>query len=144
MELLPSAHADTFARDRLPPAGQWPELVFDIDDVRYPARLNCARELMRVAAGDPGRRCLVGGAETLTYGELDRRSDQVAAVLAGELGVVPGNRVMLCGPNSPWLVACWLGVLKAGGVAVTVVPLLRSEQIATVAGIAEVTLALCA
>jgi 2-aminobenzoate-CoA ligase len=41
-------------------------------------------------------------------------------------------------------VACWFGVLKAGGVVVTVVPLLRSEEIATVAGIAQVSVALCA
>lgn len=144
MELLPSAHADTFARDRLPPAGEWPELVFEIDDVRYPDRVNCAEELLRVAESDPGRRCLITDTGTWTYGDLDRRSDQVAHVLTADLGVVPGNRVMLCGPNSPWLVACWLGVLKAGGVVVTVVPLLRSEEIATVAGIARVDLALCA
>ncbi len=146
MDLLPSAHSDTFARDRLPPSGQWPELVFDIDDVRYPERLNCAAELLGGALErfGPDRRCLITDAETWTYGELDERSDQVAHVLADDLDIVPGNRVLLCGPNSPWLVACWLGVLKAGAVVVTVVPLLRAAEIATVAEIAEVSVALCA
>ena len=146
MDLLPSAHSDTFARDRLPAAEQWPDLVFDLEDVRYPERLNCARELLRgpIERFGADRRCLISDTDSWTYGEVDERSDQVAHVLTEELGVVPGNRVMLCGPNSPWLVACWLGVLKAGAVVVTIVPLLRSEEIATVAGIAEVSVALCA
>ncbi|MBS2539205.1 AMP-binding protein [Catenulispora sp. NF23] len=159
MDLLPSAHVDSFARDRLPAADRWPELRFDLGDLgelRYPERLNCAAHLLGTAIAEfgPERGCLIGesgkpagadaGAETWTYGDLDRRSDQIARVLTSELGVVPGNRVLLCGPNSPWTVACWFGVLKAGAVVVTVVPLLRSEEIATVAGIAQASVALCA
>ena len=166
MDLLPSAHADSFARDRLPAASRWPELRFDLDELRYPDRLNCAVDLLdtAIAAFGPDRRCLIGNGsngsnsngtggngtgttnspDTWTYGDLDRRSDQIAHVLTRDLGVVPGNRVLLCGPNSPWTVACWFGVLKAGAVVVTVVPLLRSEEIATVADIAQVSVALCA
>jgi 2-aminobenzoate-CoA ligase len=152
MDLLPSAHVDSFARDRLPAADRWPELRFDLDGLHYPDRLNCASHLLdtAIAAFGPDRRCLIGTSENpvaagvWTYGDLDRRSDQIARVLTAELGVVPGNRVLICGPNSPWTVACWFGVLKAGGVVVTVVPLLRSEEIATVADIAQVSVALCA
>ena len=152
MDLLPSAHVDTFARDRLPAADLWPELCFDLDGLDYPDRLNCAGHLLdtAIAAFGPDRRCLIGAigergeAQTWTYGDLDRHSDQIAHVLTAEFGVVPGNRVLICGPNSPWTVACWFGVLKAGGVVVTVVPLLRSEEIATVAEIAQVSVALCA
>lgn len=152
MDLLPSAHVDSFARDRLPAAERWPELRFDLDGLRYPDQLNCAGHLLDTAIAEcgPDRRCLIGGvdkqgdAQIWTYGDLDRRSDQIAQVLTAELGVVPGNRVLICGPNSPWTVACWFGVLKAGGVVVTVVPLLRSEEIATVAEIAQVSVALCA
>ncbi|MEY9860268.1 2-aminobenzoate-CoA ligase [Catenulispora sp. GAS73] len=152
MDLLPSAHVDSFARDRLPAADRWPELRFDLDELRYPERLNCAAHLLDSAIARFGadRRCLIGtsdqhgGAEIWTYGDLDRHSDQIAHVLTSDLGVVPGNRVLICGPNSPWTVACWFGVLKAGGVVVTVVPLLRSEEIATVAEIAQVSVALCA
>ena len=38
----PSAHLDSFGRDNLPPPSQWPELLFDLPELRYPARLNCA------------------------------------------------------------------------------------------------------
>ena len=146
MDLLPSAHVDSFARDRLPAADRWPELRFELDSLHYPDRLNCASHLLDTALARVGadRRCLISGAETWSYGDLDRRSDQIAQVLTADLGVVPGNRVLICGPNSAWTVACWFGVLKAGAVVVTVVPLLRSEEIATVAGIAQVSVALCA
>ena len=156
MDLLPSAHVDSFARDRLPVADRWPGLRFDLGGLHYPDRLNCAGHLLdsAIARFGPDRRCLISDAkpsdvqtsdtQTWTYGDLDRHSDQIAHVLTSELGVVPGNRVLICGPNSPWTVACWFGVLKAGGVVVTVVPLLRSEEIATVAEIAQVSVALCA
>jgi 2-aminobenzoate-CoA ligase len=146
MDLLPSAHVDSFARDRLPPDDRWPELLPGLDGLRYPDRLNCAAQLLdtAIAAVGPDRRCLISDTETWTYGDLDRRSDRIAEVLTAEFGVLPGHRVLICGPNSPWTVACWFGVLKAGGVVVTVVPVLRSEEIATVARIAGVSVALCA
>ena len=146
MSLSPSAHVDTFCRDNLPPADQWPELLFDLPAVRYPRRLNCAVELLDAVAGrlGPDRPCLLApGADPWTYGDLVRLSNQVAAVLVEEHGLVPGNRVLLRGPNNPWLVACWFGVLKAGGVVVTTMPLLRPGELVTVAGIAAVDLALC-
>ena len=70
-------------------------------------------------------------------------SSQIARVLAEDLGLVPGNRVLLRGPNNPWLAACWLGVLKAGGVAVATMPLLRARELTTICEIAQVSLALC-
>jgi 2-aminobenzoate-CoA ligase len=51
--------------------------------------------------------------------------------------------VLLRGPNNPWLVVCWLAVLKAGGVVVTTMPLLRSGELKVVCDIAKVDLALC-
>ena len=70
-------------------------------------------------------------------------ASQVARVLTDDLGLVPGNRVLLRGPNNPWLAACWLGVLKAGGVAVTTMPMLRAGELAAICGVAQVSLALC-
>ncbi|MFI1166611.1 AMP-binding protein [Streptomyces sp. NPDC020801] len=137
-----SAHVDTFARDHLPPPEQWPELRFDLPELRYPARLNCAAELLdRTGAGRPVFRTPSG--ETWTYGELRARVDRVAHVLTGELGVVPGNRVLLRGPTTPWLAACWLAVLKAGAVAVTVLAQQRPHELSTVCEIARVRHALC-
>ncbi|MFJ1708484.1 AMP-binding protein [Kitasatospora sp. NPDC088346] len=145
MELSPSAHVDTFCRDRLPPVEQWPDLLFELPELRYPDRLNCARVLIddAVRRWGPDRRCLLTLAEEWSYGDLRRRSDQVAQVLTEDLGLVPGNRVLLRGPNNPWLVACWLGVLKAGGVVVTTMPLLRAAEISSLREISRPVVALC-
>lgn len=78
-----------------------------------------------------------------TYGHLLARVDRIAHVLTTELGVVPGNRVLLRGPTTPWLAACWLAVLKAGGVAVTVLAQQRPHELTTMCAIAHVTHALC-
>ncbi|GAA1400843.1 AMP-binding protein [Kitasatospora putterlickiae] len=145
MELSPSAHVDTFCRDNLPPFDEWPEFLFELPELAYPDRLNCAHELLdaTIERYGPGRRCLVTPDGQWTYGELRERADAVARLLVDRLGVVPGNRILLRGPNAPWLVACWLGVLKAGGVAVTTMPLLRAGELTTMCGIARPTVALC-
>ena len=141
-----SAHVDTFARDHLPPPELWPDLVFDLPELRYPERLNCGAELLdrtceRFGEERPAFR--TGGGEVWTYGELRRRVDRIAHLLSGELGVRPGNRVLLRGPTTPWLAACWLAVMKAGAVAVTVLAQQRAQELATICDIARVTHALC-
>ena len=145
MPLSPSAHLDTFCRDRLPPRDQWPEFRFDLPELNYPERLNCAAELLDVTAvrHGAGRPCLLSPRESWTYGETARRVNQLAQVLTEDFGLRPGNRVMLRGPNSPWLAAAWLAVVKAGGVAVTTMALLRPREIATLTGLTEPSLALC-
>jgi len=148
MRLTPSAHADTFCRDRLPPQDLWPEFHFDLPDVAsYPERLNCAAELL--AGTDPGQPCLHSfseqnpAGETLTYGDVERVTSQLAWVLTEDFGLLPGNRVLLRGPNNPWLAISWLAVLKAGGVVVTTMALLRPKEIATIVELTEPALAIC-
>jgi len=145
MELSPSAHVDTFCRDNLPPADQWPDLRFDFGGLSYPDRLNCAEALLDaiVARFGADRPCLRTPTELWTYGDLLRRANQAAAVLVEDFGMVPGNRVLLRGPNNPWLVASWFAVLKAGGVAVTTMALLRAGEIAALADITRPSLAIC-
>ena len=146
MELAPSAHVDSFCRDHLPPQDQWPEFLFDLPEVKYPERLNCAVELLDavVEGGGGDRPCLLSPAgERWTYAELQRRSSQVARVLTEDHGIEPGNRVLLRGPNNLWLVACWFGVLRAGAVVVTTMPLLRRRELEAVAEIGQVHFALC-
>lgn len=135
MDLRPSAYSDTFARDHLPPYEQWPVLEFTTEMVQYPERLNAATELIdvpvaRFGAGRPALRTPAG--EIWTYGELQRRANQVAQVLTEDLGLVPGNRVLLRSPNNPWTVAAWLGVLKAGGIVVTTMAALRARELAPI------------
>ncbi|MEU3605987.1 AMP-binding protein [Streptomyces sp. NPDC035033] len=147
MELTPSGHVDGFARERLPPASQWPRLLFDLPELAaYPERLNCAAELLdrtalRFGAGRPAFHDGEGG--TWSYGELRERVDRIAAVLTGELGLRSGNRVLLRGPTTPWLAACWLAVVKAGGIAVAVPAQQRAAELAVVARTAACSLALC-
>jgi 2-aminobenzoate-CoA ligase len=146
MLLSPSAHVDTFCRDNLPPEADWPEFLFDLPDVQYPERLNCAIELVDAVAErmGPDRACLLAPGETpWTYGDLRRVSNQIAEVLTQDHGIVPGNRVLLRGPNTPWLAACWFGVLKAGAVAMPTMPLLRSGELTVMAEIAALDFALC-
>ncbi|UQX03527.1 AMP-binding protein [Streptomyces sp. RerS4] len=146
MELKPSAHADTFARDHLPPAHAWPRLLFELPELAYPDRLNCGTELLdaTIERFGPDRPALrAGSGEVWSYGELRERVDRLAHVLTTDLGVVPGNRVLLRGPTGPWLAACWLAVMKAGAVAVTVLAQQRAQELATVCSIARVQHALC-
>lgn len=133
MMLTPSAHHDTFTRDNLPPAELFPTFEFTIPEVQYPQRLNAASRLIDAAVEKygPDRPALhTPDGPTWSYGELQKRANQTARVLTEEYGLVPGNRVMLRGPNNPWQVAAWLGVLKAGGVVVTIPSLLRDNEIA--------------
>ena len=144
-QIAPSAHVDTFTRENLPPRRQWPEFLFSLPELQYTPVLNCAAELLdrNVQAGNGDRRCIVTDGETWTYSDLLATSNQVARALVDEMGLVPGNRVLLRGPNNPWLVASWFGVIKAGGVAVTTMPLLRSGELETMVDIANVTMAIC-
>jgi 2-aminobenzoate-CoA ligase len=140
-----TGHVDPFCRDALPPRALWPEMPYDpAAGLTYPPRLNCAAELLdgAVARGDGGRVALRFAGGTWTYDELLARANQVARVLVEELGLVPGNRVLLRGPNTPMLVACWYAVLKAGGVVVCTMPLLRVRELQYVAEKAAVDLAL--
>ncbi|QKW21672.1 AMP-binding protein [Kitasatospora sp. NA04385] len=142
----PSGHVDTFTRDRLPPAGEWPELVRDLPELAYPDRLNAAAELLdgTIARLGGDRPCLIDDAGTTwSYAELRDTTDRIARALTEDLGVLPGHRVLLRAPNTPWLAACWLAVLKAGAVAVTTLTLLRTGELRTVVDRARLRLALC-
>jgi len=145
VQLVDSAHVDTFCRDNLPPRELWPEFRFDLPELRYPGRLNCAEQLLdeTIRAFGADRPCLHTPAETWTYGDLRCRSNQVARVLTEDFGLVPGNRVLLRGPNNPWLVATWFAVLKAGGVVVTTMPLLRTGEIASLFALTRPMLSVC-
>ena len=79
-----TAHVDTFARDHLPPPEQWPDLVFDLPELNYPDRLNCAEELLdRAVARGWGERTaiLAPGGLSWTYAELTARANRIAHVL---------------------------------------------------------------
>ena len=141
----PSGHTDTFCRDHLPRRTLWPEMRYDrIPGLAYPARLNCATELLDAAvrrgAGEDTALLFPGG--SWSYRELLETANRIAHVLVDDFGLVPGNRVLLRGPNNPMMVACWFAILKAGGVVVCTMPLLRPREICFTADRAAVSLAL--
>ncbi len=124
---------DSFVRDRLPTANQLPD--FHLLD--YPDRLNAAAELLK--GGAPDALAIINDHGRWTYAQLDALSGRIARLLVDEHGLIPGNRVLLRGPNCYTLFAAWLGVLKAGGVVVATMPLLRPGEIATVIDRAEIS-----
>src|SRR5258707_7024940 len=143
--MIPSGHTDTFARDNLPPREQWPQFVFSLPELNYPARLNCVTDFVDrwVASGEGDRFAVLSPAENLTYAQLAERINRIANVLTRDLGFKPGNRVLLRAFNSPMAIACYLAVVKAGGVMVATMPLLRAKEISYCAGKAKIALALC-
>jgi len=143
--MIRSAHIDTFARDNLPAREQWPEFLFKLPELNYPDRLNCVSAFVDdwVAAGQGARDCLISPTERWSYADLAERVNRIANVLTHDLGVVPGNRVLLRGPNAPMMVAAYFAVIKAGAVVVATMPLLRAKEIAFPLTKAEIRLALC-
>src|SRR5437899_6268536 len=139
-----TAHTDTFARDNLPPRAQWPELIFDLPELRYPGRLNCATELLdRALERGWARRVALRSPEgELTYAQVLEQSNRIARVLTEDMGLATGNRVLLRGANGPWMAACWFAVMKAGGIAVATMPLLRAKELTELILKARVTHAL--
>ena len=146
MIMTSTAHVDTFARDHLPPREQWPEFVYDLPELQYPDRINAATALLDGAiANGWGQRVAVRapGGLRWTYADLLAQANRIARVLVEDLGVVPGNRVLLRGPNNPQMAASWFAVLKAGGIAVTTMPLLRARELTEIVTKAQVSHALC-
>jgi len=143
--MIRSGHVDTFARDNLPPRDQWPEFRFTLPELQYPERLNCVTEFVDrwVAGGKGDRTAIMSPAETLTYAELAERINRIANALTRDLGMVPGNRVLLRAPNNPMAIACYLAVIKAGGIVVATMPLLRAKELSYVITKGKIKLALC-
>jgi len=142
---MASAHVDTFARDHLPPPAALPELLFELPTLQFPAQLNCATELLdrHVAEGRGGRLCIQAPGLRWSYAELQAQANRIAHVLVREMGLVPGNRVLLRAPNNPMLAACWFAVVKAGGIAVGSMPLLRAKELKQIVDKAQISHALC-
>ncbi len=149
--LLPTSHVDPYTRDRLPPPGEWPVFLADRPELAYPDVLNVATEWVDVhvqrGLGDRialhGLDPVTAQAFSWTYAQLQAQVDGVAHVLTRDMGLVSGNRVLLRGGNSPMMAACLLACFKAGLVAVPTMPLLRSGELATIIGQAQVSAALC-
>jgi 2-aminobenzoate-CoA ligase len=144
---LGTAHVDTFVLDNLPPKHLQPDFLFTLPEFQFPTRLNGATELVDRAVRDKGwgsrLAILAPGGVRWRYADLDAAVARIAHVLTQDLGLVPGNRLLIRGVNSPLLAAIWLGVIKAGGIAVTTMPLLRARELGYIIKKAQITHVLC-
>lgn len=138
-----SAHVDSFSRDNLPPQDSWPDLRLDGFD--YPDRLNAGFELTdaMVEKGFGDHIALIGNGRRRTYKELADWTNRLAHVLVEDLGVKPGNRVLIRSANNPAMVACWLAATKAGAVVINTMPMLRAAELAKYVEKAQISHALC-
>lgn len=139
-----SQYPDTFAIKSLPPQSQWPDMPMD-SEFQSPEYMNAVESILdKQALKNPDKTCLIGcDGQHWTYGELLKKANQIAHVLRDDLQLQPGNRVLLRSANNPMLVACWFGVIKAGGIVVTTMPLLRCKELNTIIELAEISHALC-
>ena len=141
--LGPSGHVDSFARDNLPSADQWPELK--LESFQYPEWLNAAVELTdaMVAKGFGDHVALIGHGRQRTYKELADWTNRIAHALVEDYGVKPGHRVLIRSANNPAMVACWLAATKVGAVVINTMPMLRVGELGQIVDAARVGLALC-
>lgn len=142
-----TAHIDRFVLDNLPPVDQWPSFDFSSlpNNITYPDRMNCAKVMLEdnIERGFGDRPAVLFGKLSWTYSELNTLVNKIANVLVEDYGLVPGNRVLLRGPNTPILLACWLAVVKAGGICVSTMALLRAAELLPVINKIRPHIALC-
>ena len=138
-----TAHTDTFARDNLPPVKNWPDFLLNRFD--YPAELNVGTELtdVMVEKGFGDHTALIGNGRRRTYKELADWTNRIAHVLVDDIGVQPGNRVLIRSANNPAMVACWLAATKVGAVVVNSMPMLRAGELTKYVEKAQISYALC-
>ncbi len=142
-----SAHSDTFARDNLPSPELWPNMDYGVlpNLAAYPSQINVARDLLdvHVTDGFGERPALHFNGARWSYAALHAQANRISHVLVEDMGMETGNRVLLRAPNNPMLVAAWFAVLKAGGICVTTMPMLRPGELTPLIEKAQVRHALC-
>ena len=141
--LGPTAHTDSFTRDKLPPLNEWPEI--NLDGFDYPEYLNAGVELTdkMVEQGFGDNTALIGNGRQRTYKELADWTNRIAHALVEDYGIKPGNRVLIRSANNPAMVACWLAATKAGAVVVNTMPMLRAGELGQIVDKGEIEFALC-
>src|SRR5438045_5381722 len=140
-----SAHIDTFAHDNLPPRDQWPDLIFTLPELQYPEHMNCIVELLdtKIQEGYGDHPAIFSADGVLTYAQMQAQVDKVAHVLTHDMGLVPGNRVLLRSANNAMLAICWCAVTKAGLIVVATMPLLREKELVDIIEKAQISAAIC-
>ncbi len=137
---------DNFAHNNLPSQNLQPDYIFtDLPQFQHPEMLNCVEKLLdnHIKEGRGNNICIRTFEATWTYQDLFEKANQIAHVLVEDLGLKSGNRVLIRSANNPMMVACWYAILKAGGIVVATMPLLRSKELTTIIDCAEISHCLC-
>lgn len=142
---MPSAQTDRFVHDRLPPKDQWPDLRYELPGLQVPDQVNAVQALFEraIANGHADRPFLRSDERTLSYAQAEAEVARIAHVLTRQMGLVPGNRVLLRGGNSIAMALAWLAVVRSGLIAIATMPLLRARELAAVIAKARPDAALC-
>ena len=143
---MKTAQLDSFVRDQLPPQVQWPAYRFDRPELQFPEALNAVEQLFDRAVSNKGfadHAMLRSAARNFTYAQAQQVVNRIAAYLIEDCKLIPGNRVLLRGPNSIGLALCFLAVVKAGLIAVATMPLLRAKELSEIIHKAQPSMALC-
>lgn len=132
---------DTFAEDNLPPKNLWPEIT----PLNYPEQLNSAEEILdrAVENGFGDKIAIYSDRLNVTYKDLLTEANKIAQILQEDYKLIPGNRALIHGPNTPRFAAIWFGVLKAGGICVATMPLLRQRELDYIIEKAKVNFIFC-
>ncbi len=143
---VPSAHTDQFIYTMMPPTESWP--VFDYFEkplCDYPDYMNAADILLDTATRKEfaDKPIFHFDGQRWSYRQLLDTVNRIARVLVEDYGLVPGNRVLMRSGNNPMLAACWLAVLKAGGICVTTMPLLKPDELVFILNRVRIRFALC-
>jgi 2-aminobenzoate-CoA ligase len=139
-------YLDNFAHDNLPNQELQPDYLFtDLPQFQHSEILNCVDKLLdnHIKEGRGNNVCIRTFDATWTYQELFEKANQIAHVLVDDLNFKSGNRVLIRSANNPMMVACWYAVLKAGGVVVATMPLLREKELTTIIDCAQISHAFC-
>ena len=145
METHPSAQTDRFVHERLPSREQWPELCYDLPELQQlPAQLNVVQRLFDRAMGHghADRPFLRSDERTLSYTQARAEVNRLSNVLT-QMGLQPGNRVLLRGGNSVAMALAWLAVVQSGLIAVATMPLLRATELKAIIDKSKPSVALC-
>jgi len=137
---------DNFAHDNLPNQELQPDYLFtDLPQFQHSEILNCVDKLLdnHIKEGRGNSVCIRTFDTTWTYQELFEKANQIAHVLVEDLNFKSGNRVLIRSANNPIMVACWYAILKAGGVVVATMPLLREKELTTIIDCAQISHAFC-
>jgi 2-aminobenzoate-CoA ligase len=137
---------DNFAHNNLPSQDLQPDYIFtDLPQFQHPDMLNCVDKLLdnHIKEGRGNNICIRTFDATWTYQDLFEKANQIAHVLIEDLGLKSGNRVLIRSANNPMMVACWFAILKAGGIVVATMPLLRSKELTTIIDCAEISHCFC-